>query len=197
MTFISDAAGAALSWNTGEKINLSQPEDRGVASLWFTTRQYFFVASLKWNIPMLEMFASNSTLLEAIGLLLPFLCIPQQLVGKYVLLLVDNEAVIYAWHKRMSHRDQYVSIFIQTLHMLEAALPCRIFTQYVKRCSTPEAILVDKLSRASTTDPTALAKIAHLKTVTPQGPLAAWLRNPSADWSPPNRIVTHIVDQLL
>jgi uncharacterized protein YcnI len=35
--------------------------------------------------------------------------------------------------------------------MLEGALPCRIFVQYVKRCSTLVAILVDKVSRGSTT----------------------------------------------
>jgi hypothetical protein len=146
---------------------------------------------------MLQKFASHSTILEVIGLLLPFLCIPHQLIGKPILLLVDNEAVVYAWNRRMARHNAYVSIFIQTLHMLEAALPCRIFVQYIKRCSTPEAVLVDKLSRTSTTTPVELGKIAHLKMSIPHGPILTWLQNPIPDWTLPPKILSHILHKLL
>jgi hypothetical protein len=46
--------------------------------------------------PFLKLFPSNSVLLEATGLLLPFLSIPQKLIKQNILLFVDNVAVLHA-----------------------------------------------------------------------------------------------------
>ena len=46
--FMSDAAGAALSWSDGVCRNLSTPGDRGVASVGFVGGEIFFAGGLKW-----------------------------------------------------------------------------------------------------------------------------------------------------
>jgi hypothetical protein len=193
LTFVSDAAGAVRGAQTNKDSTPIPFSDRGVASLGFEDDQYFFVSILRWPHIFLTKFPSNSTLLESIGLLLPFLCIPQQLTGRHILLLVDNEAVVYAWTRRLSPHSEWVSIIIQTLHIMEAALPCRIYVQHVPRCSTGPATLADALSRETTTTPPQSAKIMHLPICEPQGPLLSWLQSPIPDWTLPIKLVEYIL----
>jgi hypothetical protein len=57
---------------------------------------------LKWPEAFLHNHGSNSAILEVIGLLLPFQCIARELANQSILLLTDNQAVVYAWQKRMA-----------------------------------------------------------------------------------------------
>jgi hypothetical protein len=45
-------------------------------------------------------YGCKSSTLEAVAMALPFLCCPEKLVGKEVLLLMDCEAVVYGWDAR-------------------------------------------------------------------------------------------------
>jgi hypothetical protein len=170
-TFVSDAAGAALQHQPHNVVNISEPEDRGVASLGYNEHSYIFCSILKWPLPLPQKFGSNSTILEIVGLLLPFLCIPQQLRDKNVLLLVENQAVVCTWRKRMSPHCEYVSLITQSLHLIEAMLPCIIYVEHITRCSSPQSILVDQLSCTSTTHERVLQEIRHLRPHTLAGPL--------------------------
>jgi hypothetical protein len=109
-----------------------------------------------------------------------------------VLLYVDNQAIIHAWHKRMSPHCELVSIIVQCLHLLEAILPCRIYVEYVPRCSSPSSVLADKLSRQSTTDKQALKAISHLTPCVPGGPLIHWLGNPDPNWDFPRKLAEYV-----
>jgi hypothetical protein len=195
-TYISDAAGAALLRFKGKVKNISQPKDRGVASIGFRDGMVYFVSILKWPEIFLETFPSKSMFFESVGLLLPFLCKPEQLVGKNVLLLVDNDALPQSWVRRMPRRNEHAAIVLRTLHMLEASLPCRIFMQYQRRCSTDEAKLVDRLSRTSTTTPEDYVQLSHLHIHTPRGPFVDWLSNPTLDWTIPAATVQYILSLL-
>ena len=117
---------------------------------------------------------------------------PDQLKNQHVILYVDNESLVNTWPKRHAKRCEIVSILLQTLHILEAVIPCRIYMRHIKRCTTTEATLVDKLSRSSTTDTHAMAQVAHLQNSGLQGPLAHWLENPIADWTLPFSIANHV-----
>ena len=196
ISFISDAAGAAVIRRRGFVKNVSIPGDRGVASLGFNQSHYFFLAIFKWEDRFLNKFLSHSTVFEGVGLLLPFISQPQLLKNKFVILYVDNEPFVLAWQRRYAKKSIYTSILLQTLHILEATLPCRIFIEYQKRCSNDQAILVDKLSRLSTTDAGSLKAISHLHPFQPRGPLLDWLKNPQEDDDLPFHIA-HYVDQLL
>jgi hypothetical protein len=77
--------------------------------------------------------------------------------------------------------SEHAAIVIRILHMLEAVLPCRIFMQYQRRCSTDEAKLVDRLSRASTTTQADYDQLRHLHIQTPKGPFITWLSKKCRD----------------
>ncbi len=142
------------------------------------------------------LFLTHSSVFEGVGLLLPFVCIPQLLKERNILLLVDNEPFVSSWQRRYAKKSKFTSILVQTLHILEATLPCRIFVQHRKRCSTTPATLVDKLSRASTTDQSALQATQHLHCYQPRGPLLKWLEDPVLDYQLPFAIADFVASLL-
>jgi len=202
VTFISDAAGAAIRRSKGYSTNISIPGDRGVASLGYNDSEYFFLSIYKWQPIFLDKFLTHSSVFEGVSLLLPFVCIPHLLKKRNRLLLVDNEPFVSSWQRRYAKKSKFTSIIVQTLHILEATLPCRIileatlpcriFVQHRKRCSTTPATLVDKLSRASTTDQLALQAIQHLYCHQPRGPLLKWLEDPVLDYQLPFAIADFV-----
>ena len=69
--FMSDAAGAANSWTNGRCTNLTEPGDRGVASVGgYAGEDLFLVSGLKWTSRG-RPWGSKSSVLECIGLLIP------------------------------------------------------------------------------------------------------------------------------
>ena len=148
-----------------------------------------------WPIKFIEKYPSNSAVLECIGLLAPFVTSPKDLQGKNILLEVDNITCCFGWQKRNSKTNESLAILIQTLHIFEAALPCRIFIEHVKRRSTNLSKLVDNLSRSKTTYTKDLNLISNAKKGTMNGPLVEWIANPSIDWKLPLKIVQHALDR--
>ncbi len=142
------------------------------------------------------LYGHKSTTLECVGLLLPFLGIPQELTGKSIVLLVDNTAVIAAWDKKHCKNDTDTSILIRTLHLIEAFLHCKIFVQHQRRLSSKQATLADALSRQRTSTPVFLQQIAHLKKNGPSKNLYFWLNNPGWDWELPRKILADVKEKL-
>ncbi|MFN9978820.1 MAG: hypothetical protein ACK53Y_02840, partial [bacterium] len=60
VTFISDAAGAAIRRSKGYSTNISIPGDRGVASLGYEDSEYFFLSIYKWQQSFLDKFLTHS-----------------------------------------------------------------------------------------------------------------------------------------
>lgn len=198
--FISDAAGAALTWEKGVCQNITVLGDRGVSSLGYRGEDIFFAKTLFWPKNLLfgtkdcngTAFGCKSTTLETVGLLLPFLSIPNELKGKHIVLEVDNLAVVYSWEKKYSKNDAETSLLIRCLHVLEAYLECRIHVVHCRRLSTEMASLADRLSRQSTTSPKDFGKISHLNNRIDCNPVTDWLGSPLLNWELPNQIVMHI-----
>ena len=77
--FMSDAAGAAMSWTNGECKNLSIPGDRGVAAVGFEKEKIFFAGGLSWSLDLMtklrdskgRWWGCKSNALECLGLLDP------------------------------------------------------------------------------------------------------------------------------
>jgi hypothetical protein len=115
----------------GQWENVTIPGDRGVAFVEYDGELVESVCILRWPPHLLThdknregtFFRSKSGTLETVGLLLPFITNPEQLVGKHIVLGVDNTSVVYAWHKRYSKRDPETSL-IRVLHVIEAYLHC-------------------------------------------------------------------------
>ena len=202
--FMSDAAGAALSWSNGVCTNLTKPGDRGVASVGFINGKVTCCAGLRWSWDLMtklrdskgRWWGCKSNALECIGLLLPFVTNPKNLRNKFVVLYVDNISLIYAWEKKYCKNDEETSILIRCLHVLEAFLEAKVFVEHVKRMSNDMAVLVDHLSRDSSTTDKDLERIRSVPRLSPSPSLAAWIEKPCLDWNLPNKLITD-VDSML
>ena len=203
-TIISDAAGAALEWIDGKSVNTTLANDRGVASIFYNGKKVLKTCSLTWPQNLLNgdknrngiFFGSKSGTLEAVGLILPFISYPKELMGKHILLQVDNTSLIYGWEKHYCKKDPETSLLLRVLHVIEAFLPCKIYVKHVYRCSNDMAKLVDSLSRKTTTTQDCIDAISCGETFQPSGSLMSWLKNPVLDWSLPGKIISDIKEML-
>jgi hypothetical protein len=205
ITFVSDAAGARFVKSNGRFIPFASHDGRAVVSIGFSPAgSVFFYANLPWPEQFLlrardsddHAFGCKSTTLEAIALLLPFLCCPSQLVNRDVLLLTDNEALVFGWLSRRARNDVSASILIRTVHLIAARLNCAVTVQHLPRLSTPQAVLADALTRSTSTSPSHLSAVsAAAPSAIPQ-PLIDWLYSPSDDWSLALRLLASAVSTL-
>jgi hypothetical protein len=163
-----------------------------------------FLGTITWPESLLtttvssnnKMFASKSTTLETVGLLIPFLSIPWKLWGRHIVLEVDNTAVQYGWHKKYCKNDPETSVLLRALHVIEAFLHCRIYVQHVKRVSTDMAKLADSFSRKETTSNECKQKTAHLEHYSPKGEIVSWLKAPLMDWNLGLKLIEEIQKKL-
>lgn len=195
---ISDAAGASFSpFNSKRHIGLSS--EKGAASfVYFNSEPKFFI-TIRWPCNFFnksdkdhKSFGSKTTFLELIGLLLPLLSNPSYFSNKNVVFLVDNIAVVYGWEKRYCKNDEYSSILLRTLQLLEATIEAKFFVLHEKRMSTQRAILADHFSRNSSITPTDELFVKNLKQFKPNSVILNWLKNPICDWTIPEKTMFEI-----
>jgi hypothetical protein len=143
VTFMSDAAGTALAWVDGVSKNVTIPGDRGVAAVGHTGADITSICILRWPDRLMigqksrsgSYFGSKSATLETVGLL-PFLTQPETVRRRYVLLQVDNTAVLHAWRKKYSVTDPETSLLIRALHIIEAFLNAKFTSDTFPECRT-------------------------------------------------------------
>ena len=123
------------------------------------------------------------TTLETVGLLLPFLTVPQTVKGKNIILGVDNISVVFGWENRSAKGDMSASVLIRALHLVACYLEARIFVQHVPRRSSLASIMADNFTRASTSKTEAWAAVAGAQQHPPPKPLWDWLKDPKIDWN--------------
>ncbi len=199
--FVSDASGAQFA-KTGEKfITLPYDSDRGAASINAIENNFiWFHANLTWPRPFLlqhrdssdHAYGCKSSTLEAIALILPFLCIPNILVGKEVTLLTDNEALVFGWEKRRVPHDTSASIFLRTQHLISSYLGASVEIRHLPRMSSPSARLADALTRSTTTEEVHRDAVKSAPPVFIPPDLHNWLDHPSEDWSLPAKLLSHV-----
>ena len=150
IVFTSDAAGS--SNNT-----LSKP---GFASIGLDIDGCItFARQIFWSNDVLDSktdskgakFGSKSTTLECLGLLLPFLSIPKNLLNQHIVLNVDNIACVFAWESGHASNDICASIRIRALHLICARIGSTVYVNHLPRLSSWEASIADRMSRSSTT----------------------------------------------
>ena len=137
-------------------------------------------------------YGCKSSTLEAIGLILPFLCCPTILIGREVTLMTDNEALVHGWDKRRVPHDTSASIFLRTLHILSAFLGSSVEIRHLPRISTPSAELSDALTRSTTTSATHDNAVSGAPPVIIPQALLDWLSDPSEDWQLPFALLQHV-----
>jgi hypothetical protein len=201
VVFSSDAAGAQFSRQGDRFIPYCTDEFRGAASLGsMSGDKIWFCARVTWPKYFLlhardsrdHAYGCKSSTLEAIGIILPFLCCPTLLAGKEVILLTDNESIIFGWDSRRVKNDVSASILLRSLHLMASFLGSTVSVRHLPRMSTPMARLADQLSRSSTTGPTQLAAISHAYSPPVPHVLIDWLHHPEEDWNLPYRMLKYV-----
>jgi len=179
--FVSDAAGFG-----------TDKSDSGVACVGFNEEESVFMSSrIYWNETMIsqgkdpndKLWGNKSAFLESIGLLLPFITVPENLKNQHVVLKVDNMGCVFGWENRQLKGDAFASIILRSIHLISAFLGTTVHVVHLPRVSNWEADLVDRLSRKSSTtewDEAFFRK--HEKGPIPSL-LVEWLQNPSENWS--------------
>ena len=187
----SDAAGAAYTAS-----NKSSPikDDRGAAAITIVNHKICCYTSTSWSYKFLSKFPHNSAIFEAIGMIMPFIEFPEMFAGKFVKCNVDNISLVFNWEKRCTKTDEITFILLQVLHILEYAIPCKIFVDHSPRRSSTETRLVDNLSRADTTKKNDIESVKNAKKKFLSGPLKDWCENPSVTMS---SLATNIVDHCM
>jgi hypothetical protein len=191
--FFSDAAGANFAMCGGERVHLNTEGDRGVACVEVAGNRVTWWTDLFWPKHFLEMatdnkgahYGSKTTTLEAIGVLLPFLCIPEELVGQHLVFTVDNIAVVYGWENRCVKFDDAASIILMAIHLIASYLGSVVHITHSPRRSTRWEILVDNLSRISSRSAEDRGWTREARKSVVQGAFTAWLKKPSEDWNLP------------
>ena len=199
LEFHSDAAGAAFDWGSGQGVNTTVPGDRGVAVLGAGPGGKM-LAVIRWpdslvfeDVGGVTRFRGHrSGLLEMAGLFLPFICIPNEVKGRHVVIHVDNMEVVAAWERRVSKGDPELAVLVRALHIVEAFLECKVYVTHVKRCSTPEATLADHFSQASTITEDNRRAVRGWRVFSPKGVIFKWLANPGRNWSLGRELVEEI-----
>jgi len=178
-TFVSDAAGRPPP---GSK------DKTGVSSIGIDNNIIWFGIQIFWAPQFTWAVQSNTAVYEMIGLLLPIVILHRRLQNRQIVLMVDNEAIIWSWEKKQMKEDLLASILIRALHILEAYLSCKIHVIHLPRISNNAAKIADNLSRKSTTKKSDLSFITHNASHICR-PLSEWLEQPHADWHLGTKIV--------
>jgi hypothetical protein len=151
-TFVSDSAGFARSskWEGDIGcgiIGLDEQGDTLIVHQLFWPRD--FIENKKDG--KVAKFGDKTCKLEVIGVILPFLLIPEKLKNQHIVCGVDCMGVVYGWENKKVKGDTCASMFIKALHMIEAYLGSRIHIVHAPRRSNWETECADNLSRERTT----------------------------------------------
>lgn len=199
--FVSDASGAQFAKTREMFIPIPYTGDRGAASINAIEDDIiWFHAKITWPRTFLlvhrdsanHAYGCKSATLEAIALILPFLCCPQILINQQVTLLTDNEALVFGWEKRRVAHDNSASIFLRALHLISSFLGSSVEIRHLPRMSSPSAILADALTRSTTTLEAHKAAVSSAPHQTIPEVLTDWLDCPSEDWSLPITLLNHV-----
>jgi hypothetical protein len=193
--FTSDAAGAAK----GTLVRV------GCGSVGFDQDgQIIFANQTFWNgedfLAKTDLkgakFGHKTTTLELIGVVLPFLLIPEQLSNQHVVVRVDNIACFFGWENRSVNGDTCASILIRALHLISAFLGCMVHFQHLPRMSSWDARLADRLSRESTTTVEDKRLLDSFPKYQLPKSLRDWLLKPEEDFSLAERLLEEVESRI-
>ena len=193
--FVSDAAGVAKNSKRDGKIGiglvgLNEKSDT------MLTFQLFWPETFieKKRDKNKKRFGNKTCTLEAIGVLLPFLLIPDKLKNQHIICGVDNMGVVFGWANKKLKRDTCASILIRALHVIEAYLGSVIHVVHVPRVSNWESETADNLSRERTTGFLEKQMLSRTGLNTKLEVLSEWFINPTEDWTLADRLLLHVVN---
>ncbi len=172
--FIS-AAGGRSSKSLVEKTGGASLGVGAGGKVWWGSRVY-------WPIQLVWATAGQPVALSMLTVMLPLLLAPECCRHRHVVLETNNNALIWAWKKRHLKDEALTSVLIRALHILEAALTCKIYFTSISDNTVVAESIANRLTRASTSIPPEELLLTHPATRLP-APIRNWMRHPTADWS--------------
>ena len=149
LAFVSDAAGLP-------KHDTILSHDIGIGAVGYVLPfgEIFYAGQALWPLAFvksydshLKLFGCKTTLLEAIGLIIPLYHNVQHLQGKHVVVFVDNLATVWAYKKGRSKTDDYSSAILSALNHVAVSLPFKLYVKHLPRVSSQPAWMADLLTR--------------------------------------------------
>jgi len=193
MEFVSDAAGLADTADFRSRPgagNVGFSEDGRVifANQYLWPETFIRFATDEENIR----YGDKTTTLEVLGLLFPFVLVPDLLKNQHVKLKVDCFGTVFGMWNRRCKGDKSASIFIRAVYLIAAYLGCTVHVQQLPRVSDWGAEVTDRLSRltSSTKQDLRLVK-AFCNRPLPKC-LLDWFMKPAVDWSLPMKLLEHV-----
>jgi len=200
----SDAAGAKYDILNGERHFHHEEGWRGAAFLAIEEKPFKW-SRIAWSPFLLEKatdsygkhYGNKPTTLEAVAILLPFLCIPGLLAGKQVVAHIDNVAVVWGIEKGYIKGDSTASLFVRALLIICGYLGIVLHANHVPRKSTKGANLADQLTRESSwagaVEELGKDKFVEVKSEA----LSAWIRDPKEDWGLVKKLLEEVENDFI
>jgi hypothetical protein len=140
-----------------------------------------------------KFFGSKTTTLEIVGLLLPFMCCPEKLMGQSIIFHVDNIAVMYGWNNGSVKFDETASILLKFIQLAAAYLGTQVYIRHIHRCSDKWSSLADHLTRRSTCNPSDRKLLSRADKSEADEFLLQWLADPVVSADTPYVFLGHLV----
>jgi len=185
-SFTSDAAGCPE--NSCDKKKL------GCGNVGFNyDGTIMFAFQLFWTREVLELhrdkkesrMGNKTTTLEFLGVILPFILIPEMLVNQNIEVKVDNTGCYFGWLNKQVTGDAMASILVRSLHLICSYLGSRVHITHLPRDSSWDSKLVDRLSRERTTTNQDKKLLESFETRKIPDVLEDWMAQPTEDWNLP------------
>ena len=163
--------------------------------------QIIFAFQLFWPPSVISYFkdplghrlGNKTTTLEFLGILLPFILIPEQLLNQVIEVKVDNMACYFGWLNRHVKGDVTASILIRSLHLISSFLGCQVHITHLPWKSSWDAIVVDRLSRSSSTNSQDKRLLASFPDLDMPSCIKEWLTKPVEDWELADKLLDSVV----
>jgi len=193
--FVSDAAGVAEGeTNKGTGVGGIGMDEEGVPICCF---QEF------WDDNMISVmkdtkgarFGSKTSTLEMVGLIIPFLIVPELLRNKVVVMTTDNIGCVFGWENKAVKGDITASILVRALSLMSVVLKCSVHVRHEKRKSSWESCLADRMTRKKTTAEQDRKLLKSFSSPNVPSFFRDWLDNPSEDWGLPDKCLNFILSK--
>ena len=188
ISFVTDAAGgASLSNKPGLKVGVG-----ACAFIGPLEDDLLYVSQCLWPDDFIRImkdstgksFGNKTTLLEAIGVLVPYYHNFRHIRHKHVVSYVDNVGTVWAFRNGKSRTDLFTSVIVTALHYVLMSQACMMYVEHLPRVSSMPAVYADVLSR-SNEQGMYLLKSFDSSLIRSDWPpsLLAWLSKPTLDWN--------------
>ena len=184
-TFVTDAAG-----HPDPDIPLDYKVGVGTAGYINPCPKIIYLGQALWPPSFLptkdvisKFFGRKTTLLEAIGLILPLYHNIPSIMGTHIVLKVDNLGTVWAYEKGRSKEDPYTSVIMTALNHIAVYFSCKLYVTHCPRLSCEAAVMADLLTRTNERgmDFVRRKKIPIMSGWPPS--LLNWMYNPTLDWN--------------